>query len=262
MKGRFIGALALICLLIVGVVLISDTSEPSSSDPPEGTAGQRAARAERPALPTRTEAGSFRVSGMVLTETDAPVEGVEVAYRPMGDASAATAKTDAEGRFFLDLSAPGTLSVGGATPPMHLVQGAAADLVFRRMESCRLDLVVVTEAGEAVPGYRLRYRTARPGSPGLSSQPSAELQTDASGKLQLPTAPCGVLTFESAVAGQPMIAQGAVDTQLSVEVSLRVTAAVSLEGEVLDAEGAPAVEAAVTVGWGERSTPLLSLIHI
>ena len=258
-------ALLLVIAFLVCGQMLSSTRAPLrdvaiEEGSEEGSIGARQGAGS--ALPIRTtrSAELLQLAGEVRTTDGAPVVDVQVAFRSLAQFEetaepepSTIARTDADGHFSLQVEGPGTLSVlEGATPSFHLVDTSRLDLLFEREASCALDVTVVDSEGRPRSGYRFAfsYSQSTGSSAVVSMHTSGPYESDVDGRARLAHAPCGELQFTSAASSQEALSPTLVDTLLDQSVTLQLGTSVSVEGVVVDPEGAPIAEAGLWVRWG------------
>lgn len=217
-------------------------------------------RSSRTPLPIRTSAvaAGLTLSGWVETTSGEPVEGTRVGFWT-GDGPGTSSnqqpdpivETDAQGRFTMQVDEPGMLTVlDGASPSALAVDESQTNIVFRRGESCALEVQVVDPEGHPVPHYAfvLSYRDATMPAD-VVSQTTGPFQSDSTGTVVLHHAPCGRLQFRSARGDQAPLVRASVDTLLEQSVTLNVIESVRVQGTLVDAEDQPVAEGLVYVFW-------------
>lgn len=250
--------------ILMGMWAAQTTPSVVSTDPDVSS------RRARSALPVRTNAPprALLLSGSVQTVQGLPIEGIQVGFLSTSESTEVPARmpdqvvrTDASGRFSLQVDGAGqVMVVSGATPPRVHVDSSRSDLVFRRGDSCALDVAVVDADGRPAANYqfRLSYGDATM-PPSVLSMPTGTFESDHSGQIRLEHAPCGSLQFSSASDDQAPLETASVDSLLNTSVTLRLLPAVSIRGVVVDSEGQPVSGGVVSASWSTNDAPIQRL---
>ncbi len=211
--------------------------------PPEPPAGS-------PGRDPRAASAPVRMEGVALDALGVPVAGARV--RPAdagGDGPEAT--TDEEGRFRLDLPAPGAFALIALPPDAALPLPAPAPPRLTLTAGPSLSgRVVDALTGEPIAGASVQARPATsPAGPGLWSARSAP---DGSFTLVVPSRAPHALRAEAPGLGGPQAPDGWVAATLprvepgSAPATLSLARALSIEGRLVDDAGEP-VRVAVRV---------------
>ncbi len=251
---RLIGAFIVVSLLAWGLFLGGFWAAMAPSPQTPDLARQ--------SLPTRTVAeappepaqGEIDASGIVTDESGTPQPNVTIAWASDQSSGAATvqATTSEDGRFSLQLPAPGFIATDVLSVPDRIwVAESASNLTFQVAALCPVVVAVKDPTGASIVDQTVRSSIR---VRGRASPLSQQAQTDSDGNAHFNALPCGIAEFWVRRAGFPQGARSGIDALVEQRIEIQLVDGVQVEGNVRDIDGIPIAGARVSANRASDET--------